>query len=108
MLTGYVILSKLLKLTLVFSFGNRRTVYHFIYRVWRIKCAKKFLNSLGFIIGEGITVVSDLGGNLIVNIKGANIHYRNGQMFFTILKIYLLYNALCVTYILYFYKCFKF
>ena len=44
MLTGYVILSKLLKLTLVFSFGNRRTVYHFIYRVWRIKCAKKFLN----------------------------------------------------------------
>ena len=34
---------------------------------------KKFLNSLGFIIGEGITVVSDLGGNLIVNIKGARI-----------------------------------
>ena len=29
---------------------------------------KKFLNSLGFIIGEGITIVSDLGGNLIVNI----------------------------------------
>lgn len=37
-------LSKLLKLTLVFSFGNQRTVYHFIYRVWRIKCAKKLLN----------------------------------------------------------------
>ena len=34
---------------------------------------KKFLNSLGFIIGEGITIVSDLGGNLIVNIKGARI-----------------------------------
>ena len=30
---------------------------------------KKFLNSLGFVIGEGITIVSDLGGNLIVNIK---------------------------------------
>ena len=29
---------------------------------------KKFLNSLGF-----ITIVSDLGGNLIVNIKGARI-----------------------------------
>ena len=34
---------------------------------------KKFLNNLGFIIGEGITIVSDLGGNLIVNIKGARI-----------------------------------
>ena len=28
---------------------------------------------LGFVIGEGITIVSDLGGNLIVNIKGARI-----------------------------------
>ena len=34
---------------------------------------KKFLNSLGFVIGEGITIISDLGGNLIVNIKGARI-----------------------------------
>ena len=34
---------------------------------------KKFLNSLGFVIGEGITIVSDLGGNLIVIIKGARI-----------------------------------
>lgn len=34
---------------------------------------KKFLNSLGFVIGEGITIVSDLGGNLIVNIKGTRI-----------------------------------
>ena len=25
------------------------------------------------IIGEGVTIVSDLGGNLIVNIKGARI-----------------------------------
>ena len=33
----------------------------------------KFLNSLGFVIGEGITIVSDLGGNLIVNIKGTRI-----------------------------------
>ena len=28
---------------------------------------------MGKIIGEGITIVSDLGGNLIVNIKGARI-----------------------------------
>ena len=34
---------------------------------------KKFLNSLGFVIGEWITIVSDLGGNLIVNIKGTRI-----------------------------------
>ena len=34
---------------------------------------KKFLNCLGFVIGEGITIVSDLGGNLIVNIKGTRI-----------------------------------
>ena len=34
---------------------------------------KKFLNSLGFVIGEGITIVSYLGGNLIVNIKGTRI-----------------------------------
>ena len=34
---------------------------------------KKFLNSLGFVIGEGMTIVSDLGGNLIVNIKGTRI-----------------------------------
>ena len=35
---------------------------------------KKFLNSLGFIIGEGITIVSDLGGNLIVNIIKSHIN----------------------------------
>ncbi|MEN8076350.1 FeoA family protein [Clostridioides difficile] len=34
---------------------------------------KKFLNSLGFVIGEGLTIISDLGGNLIVNIKGSRI-----------------------------------
>lgn len=34
---------------------------------------KKFLNSLGFVIGEGLTIISDLGGNLIVNIKGTRI-----------------------------------
>lgn len=40
---------------------------------------KKFLNSLGFIIGEGITIVSDLGGNLIVNIKGSRIALDKGM-----------------------------
>lgn len=40
---------------------------------------KKFLNSLGFVIGEGITIVSDLGGNLIVSIKGARIALDKGM-----------------------------
>ena len=40
---------------------------------------KKFLNSLGFVIGEGIIIVSDLGGNLIVNIKGARIALDKGM-----------------------------
>ena len=34
---------------------------------------KKFLNSLGFVIGEGLTIISDLGGTLIVNIKGTRV-----------------------------------
>lgn len=34
---------------------------------------KKFLNSLGFVVGENITVVSELGGNMIINIKGSRI-----------------------------------
>lgn len=34
---------------------------------------KKFLNSLGFVVGENITVVSEMGGNMIINIKGSRI-----------------------------------
>ncbi|MCI9069684.1 FeoA family protein [Clostridium sp.] len=34
---------------------------------------KRFLKSLGFVIGEGVTIVSDLGGNLIVSIKDTRI-----------------------------------
>ena len=30
---------------------------------------KKFLNSLGFVIGEPVKIISELGGNLIINIK---------------------------------------
>ena len=41
---------------------------------------KKFLNSLGFIIGEGITIVSDLGGNLIVNIIKSHINVIMGMI----------------------------
>lgn len=34
---------------------------------------KKFLSSLGFIVGEEVTIVSKNGENLIVNIKDSRI-----------------------------------
>jgi ferrous iron transport protein A len=34
---------------------------------------KKFLNNLGFVEGASIHVVSELNGNIIVNIKGSRI-----------------------------------
>ena len=34
---------------------------------------RRFLESLGFVEGERVTVVSEMGGNLIVNIKEARI-----------------------------------
>ncbi len=34
---------------------------------------KQFLNSLGFVVGAEIIVISELNGNLIVNIKGTRV-----------------------------------
>lgn len=34
---------------------------------------RRFLESLGFAVGGRVTVVTELGGNLIVNIKGARV-----------------------------------
>ena len=34
---------------------------------------KKFLESLGFVVGGMVTVVSEVGGNLIVNVKDSRI-----------------------------------
>ncbi|MBO5093040.1 MAG: ferrous iron transport protein A [Lachnospiraceae bacterium] len=34
---------------------------------------KKFLESLGFVTGGVVTVVSEIGGNLIVNVKDARV-----------------------------------
>lgn len=34
---------------------------------------KRFLNSLGFVVGETVKIVSELGGNLIINVKGSRI-----------------------------------
>lgn len=32
---------------------------------------KRHLENLGFVVGEKVTVISDLGGNLIVQVKGS-------------------------------------
>jgi len=34
---------------------------------------RKFLNKLGFIVGNGVTIVSENGGNMTINVKGARI-----------------------------------
>lgn len=34
---------------------------------------KKFLSSLGFVVGEEVTIVSKNGSNLIVNVKNSRV-----------------------------------
>ena len=34
---------------------------------------KKHLENLGFVVGGNVTVVTSLGGNVIVNVKGARV-----------------------------------
>ena len=34
---------------------------------------RRFLANLGFVVGGSVTVVNELGGNLIVNVKDARI-----------------------------------
>ena len=34
---------------------------------------RKFLESLGFIVGSPITIVSEINGNLIVNVKDSRV-----------------------------------
>ena len=34
---------------------------------------KRFLENLGFVMGGNVTVVSDIGGNLIVNVKDSRV-----------------------------------
>ncbi len=40
---------------------------------------KRFLNSLGFVEGECITVVSELNGSMIVNVKGSRVALDKGM-----------------------------
>lgn len=34
---------------------------------------RRFLNSLGFVTGESVTVISEIGGNMIINVKGSRV-----------------------------------
>ena len=34
---------------------------------------KKHLENLGFVVGGNVTVVTSLGGNVIVNVKGSRV-----------------------------------
>lgn len=34
---------------------------------------KRFLEGLGFVAGGAVTIVNELGGNVIVNIKGSRV-----------------------------------
>ncbi len=40
---------------------------------------KRFLESLGFVVGGRVTVVSSLGGNIIVNVKDSRIAINKGM-----------------------------
>ena len=40
---------------------------------------KRFLNSLGFVAGETVTIISELGGNLIINVKDSRIALDKGM-----------------------------
>lgn len=44
-----------------------------IERITGREKTRKFLETLGFIQGEKITVISELNGNLIVNVRGSRI-----------------------------------
>ncbi|AKA68055.1 MULTISPECIES: FeoA family protein [Clostridium] len=34
---------------------------------------KRFLNSLGFVVGETVKIISEIGGNIIINIKDSRV-----------------------------------
>ncbi|OOM74869.1 FeoA family protein [Clostridium sp. BL-8] len=40
---------------------------------------KRFLNSLGFVVGETIKIISELGGNLIINVKESRVALDKGM-----------------------------
>lgn len=51
------------------DFGEKKT----IARITGKEDARHHLESLGFVEGADVTVVSSLGGNLIVSVKGTRV-----------------------------------
>ena len=58
----------MMPLTMV-NVGEKNT----IKRVGGQEDTKKFLENLGFVIGGTVTVVSAIGGNVIVNVKDSRV-----------------------------------
>ena len=70
---------------------------------------RSFLEKLGFVVGGEVTVISEIAGNMIVNVKGArvaigkdmannimvlyNICNRHGYSIYDIYNIYNIYNT---------------
>ena len=44
-----------------------------ISRIGGKEDVKRFLESLGFVVGGNVTVVSEIGGNIIVNVKESRV-----------------------------------
>ena len=44
-----------------------------IKRIGGKEDTRRFLENLGFVVGGVVTVVSDIGGNLIVNVKESRV-----------------------------------
>ncbi|WP_312645721.1 FeoA family protein [Hydrogenoanaerobacterium sp.] len=40
---------------------------------------RRFLESLGFVVGGSVTVISEMGGNLIVNVKDTRVAISKGM-----------------------------
>ena len=57
---------------MVLSDVKKNGVYH-VKQLHALGDLHRHLEDLGFVPGEAITVVSRIGGNLIVNIKGSRV-----------------------------------
>ena len=44
-----------------------------ISRIGGKEDVRRFLESLGFVVGGNVTVVSEIGGNIIVNVKESRV-----------------------------------
>lgn len=44
-----------------------------IQRVWGNEETRRFLENLGFVTGTDVTVLSAIGGNVIVNVKDSRV-----------------------------------